>query len=484
MSWRKEGRGQNGRVTTDPARPLPPDGHEPRADTAPPWRVGRFELDARRVHVMGIVNVTPDSFSDGGRHATAAAAIRHAEQLADEGAEILDIGGESTRPGAAPVPADEECRRVLPVVRETVRLGVVVSVDTSSPEVMRACLDAGADLVNDVRGLRRPGAREVLAAYPQAGACLMHLRGEPDTMSSRAVYGDVVAEVAAELQQALARAVAGGIAPERLALDPGYGFAKRAEHNFALLSRQAELLALGRPLLVGWSRKGSLGQVTGRAVQDRVAASVAAALLAAQRGARVLRVHDVAPTVDALRVCAALDRWTTAFVGLGANLGDARGTLLRAVQQLAALEGVRLEALSSLYRSAPVEAAGPDFLNAVVRLRTVRPPDELLASLHAIEAAAGRSRPYRNAPRVLDLDLLLYGSQVIARDSLQLPHPRLHERRFTLEPLLELDPLLAIPGRGRVAAWAAALRATSVPQPLERLDDPAFGPFALRAPTA
>ncbi|MDE2145988.1 MAG: dihydropteroate synthase [Burkholderiales bacterium] len=251
---------------------------------------------------MGIVNVTPDSFSDGGHHADLRAALAHCERLLAEGADILDIGGESTRPGAAPPPAEAERARVLPVLGEAVRLGRPVSVDTSDPALMRAALDLGADIVNDVRALRRPGALAAVSAHPCAGLCLMHSRGEPGTMQQQAQYGDVVREVGEFLRAAALAAEAAGIAHERIVLDPGIGFAKTAQHNLALLQRQAELAGLGWPLLVGWSRKGTLGQITGRAVGERLAASVAAALAALQRGAKVLRVHDVAATVDAIKV--------------------------------------------------------------------------------------------------------------------------------------------------------------------------------------
>jgi dihydropteroate synthase len=272
------------------------------------WRTARFVIDLRVPRVMGIVNVTPDSFSDGARHADAASAIAHAERLVRDGADILDIGGESTRPGATPPSADEELARVLPVLRAAVGLGVPVSVDTSEPRVMAAALDAGADIVNDVRALQRPGALDVLADHGAAGVCLMHLPGEPATMQQAARYADVVAEVAAFLgarAMALQRA---GIAAERIVLDPGIGFGKTVEHNLRLLARQRELLALGFPLLVGWSRKSTLGTLTGRPVHERVAASVAAALMAVERGARIVRVHDVAATVDALKLWRAVEQ--------------------------------------------------------------------------------------------------------------------------------------------------------------------------------
>ncbi|MDE2081025.1 MAG: dihydropteroate synthase [Burkholderiales bacterium] len=266
------------------------------------WHTARFSIDLARPRVMGIVNVTPDSFSDGGRHANVSAALAHCERLVAEGADLLDIGGESTRPGAAPPGAEAEQARVLPVLREALRLGVPVSVDTSEPALMVRALDLGVDIVNDVRALRRPGALAAVAAHPQAGLCLMHSRGEPGTMQQQAQYGDVVREVGDYLRDAAQAAESAGIARERIVLDPGIGFAKTAHHNLTLLQRQAELVALGWPLLVGWSRKGTLGLVTGRAVGERLAASVAAALVALQRGARVVRVHDVAATVDAIKV--------------------------------------------------------------------------------------------------------------------------------------------------------------------------------------
>jgi dihydropteroate synthase len=266
------------------------------------WRAGRFELPLSEPLVMGIVNVTPDSFSDGGHFLDADAARRHCDQLLHEGAQLLDIGGESTRPGAARPSAEEELARVLPVIRHAVTLGVPVSVDTSEPQVMRAALEAGVDIVNDVRSLRRPGALGVLAAHPSAGVCLMHMRGEPGSMDTQIDYEDVVAEVRNWLAARLAEVVAAGIAAERVVLDPGIGFAKTREQDLMLLREQVRLLETGRPLLAGWSRKRTVGMVTGRPVGERLAGSVAAALLAVERGARIVRVHDVAATADALRV--------------------------------------------------------------------------------------------------------------------------------------------------------------------------------------
>ncbi len=271
------------------------------------WQTTRFAIDLGQPRVMGIVNVTPDSFSDGGRHADAASAVAHCDTLLREGAHILDIGGESTRPGARTPSAEEELQRVLPVLRHAVTLGVPVSVDTSQPLVMHAALDLGVDIVNDVRALQRPGALDVLAGHATAGVCLMHMQGEPGTMQAAPSYGDVVSEVRDFLAKRLAALRERGIDARRIVVDPGIGFGKDMDHNLALLRRQHELLALGAPLLVGWSRKSTLGALTGRAVGDRLAASLAAALLAVQRGARIVRAHDVAATVDALMVWQAVN---------------------------------------------------------------------------------------------------------------------------------------------------------------------------------
>lgn len=259
---------------------------------------------------MGIVNVTPDSFSDGGRHGDAASAMAHCDRLVSEGADILDIGGESTRPGSVRPEVAQEIQRVLPVVRHAVTLGVPVSVDTSRVEVIDAVLQAGADIINDVRALGSPGALARVAAHGSAGVCLMHMQGDPHSMQIAPHYADVVGEVGEFLARRMAAVQAAGVAEERLALDPGYGFGKTSDHNLALLKGQASLLALGRPLLVGWSRKRTLGDITGRPVGERLAASLAVALAAVDNGARVLRVHDVAATVDALKV------WLAAGKGL------------------------------------------------------------------------------------------------------------------------------------------------------------------------
>ena len=271
------------------------------------WQTSRFTIDLAQPRVMGIVNVTPDSFSDGGAHASTAAALRHCEQLLEEGADILDIGGESTRPGSPAVPLEAELARVLPVVREAVRLNVPLSIDTYKPEVMRAVLDLGADIVNDIWALRQPGAREAVAAHPSCGICLMHMHRDPQTMQAAPMDGEVVPQVLDFWRVQLDALGALGIAPARITLDPGIGFGKTVAQNFALLARQRELLGAGHPLLLGWSRKSSIGAVTGiEQAAQRGVPSVAAAVLAVDHGAAIVRVHDVRDTVAALAVWRAM----------------------------------------------------------------------------------------------------------------------------------------------------------------------------------
>jgi len=281
------------------------------------WQTARFRIDLALPRVMGIVNVTPDSFSDGDPSSTPARALATCERLLKEGADLLDFGGESSRPGAEPVSAETELARLLPVLREAVGFGCPISVDTTKPEVMRAALDLGADIVNDVSALRAPGALELVASHPACGVCLMHMRGTPATMQADTQYADVVAEVVAFLSGRIAMLEGHGMARERIVVDPGIGFGKAPAQNLELLQRQGELLAIGVPILAGWSRKATLARLAGvaatppaqrsqaqRALLD--AASVTASLLAVERGARVVRVHDVQSMVAALSV------WTAA----------------------------------------------------------------------------------------------------------------------------------------------------------------------------
>lgn len=267
------------------------------------WKTGRRTFDlAHRGVIMGVINVTPDSFSDGGQHATRDTALRHAEQLIAEGVDMIDIGGESSRPGAAPLGLQEELDRVMPIVEALRDCGKPLSIDTYKPEVMRATLEGGADLINDIWGFRRPGAIEAVAKG-NAGLCVMHMQRDPETMQESPSYTDLMGEVAAFLRVQTEALLAAGVAAERISLDPGFGFGKTPDHNLTMLNRLAQFEQIGLPLLAGLSRKSTLGAVLGgKPPAERITASVAAAVLAAERGAFIVRVHDVQPTVEALQV--------------------------------------------------------------------------------------------------------------------------------------------------------------------------------------
>lgn len=281
--------------------------------TAMPWQTTRFDLDLSQPKIMGIVNLTPDSFSDGGQFAETGQALRYAEKLLSEGADILDVGAESTRPGAIALPLAQELARLAPFIKAAVQWRVPISVDTYKPEVMQAVLDWGVDIINDVWALRQPGAMEVVAAHPRCGVCLMHMHRDPQTMQNETMTGDLLAVVEGFLQERLDAVQRLGVSISRLVLDPGIGFGKTVAQNFQLLARQDHFLRLGCPLLVGWSRKSALGAALTRNGQvpepaQRQVASVAAALLAVERGSSVLRVHDVKETVEALAVWRAMNQ--------------------------------------------------------------------------------------------------------------------------------------------------------------------------------
>lgn len=272
------------------------------------FNCGKFQLNLNRPHVMGIVNVTPDSFSDGGKFAKSNLAIEHALSLIEQGADILDIGGESTRPNAAPVSLQEELDRVIPVIEALVsQINIPLSIDTYKPQVMQAAIAAGASVVNDVRALQEANAVDIVAAS-DVGVCLMHMQGTPQTMQINPQYNDVVAEVKAFLQQRLAACEEAGIVKNRILLDPGFGFGKTRAHNITLIQHLASFSSLGQPLLVGLSRKSVLGQVTGNDVDARLYASVAASVISAMVGAKILRVHDVKATVEALKIVTAIQQ--------------------------------------------------------------------------------------------------------------------------------------------------------------------------------
>jgi dihydropteroate synthase len=271
------------------------------------WQTTRFNLNLSRPAVMGIVNLTPDSFSDGGQHAHVSQSLQHAQQLLRDGAVILDVGAESTRPGAQKVPLAEELARLMPFLQEAVRWQVPISVDTYKPEVMQAVLDLGVDIINDVWALRQQGAERVVAAHASCGVCLMHMHRDPQTMQLDTMSGDVVADVKLFLEARMQSLLTQGVGVNRLVLDPGIGFGKTVAQNFELLAHQSSFMLRGRPVMAAWSRKSSLGAVLNPEgdvppPSERVSASVAAALIAVDRGARLVRVHDVKATVDALKI--------------------------------------------------------------------------------------------------------------------------------------------------------------------------------------
>ncbi|QWD38199.1 dihydropteroate synthase [Polynucleobacter paneuropaeus] len=267
------------------------------------WHCGRFLFEPRkRPLVMGILNTTPDSFSDGGLFQSAKAALAHAEQMIESGVDIIDIGGESTRPGAVPISLQEELDRVMPVIESLVNCGVALSIDTYKAETMKAALAAGVDCVNDIWGLRQAGAAQVVSNHPECGLVLMHMQRDPQTMQFDPHYEDVIAQVSTFLMERANVLIHQGVSADRIALDPGFGFGKSLEHNLTMLSQFERFTQLGFPVLAGISRKSMLGKLTGRESDGRLAASIAAVIMAADRGARIVRVHDVADTIDALKI--------------------------------------------------------------------------------------------------------------------------------------------------------------------------------------
>ncbi len=424
---------------------------------------GRFRLEVgRRTLVMGILNVTPDSFSDGGRYLDVEAAVRRAHEMVEEGADIIDVGGESTRPGASPVPDEEEKARVLPVIEAlAATLPVPVSVDTYKASVARAALAAGATIVNDVWGLQHD--RDMAAAVAGAGAAVvvMHNRPAPD------YTGDLIAEIKAFLRESAARARAAGVTDDRIIVDPGFGFGKTPEHNLEVTARLAELRGLGYPVLLGPSRKSTIGKVLDLPVGERLEGTAAVVALAAAQGADIVRVHDVREMVRVVRMTDAVTRvhgflyrcpGVLAYLGLGANVGDREANLREAVRLLDQTRGVEVLRRSSVYETAPVGVTDqPPFLNQVIEVRTTLTPRGLLARALEVEAALGRVRRERWGPRPIDIDLLFYGDETLDLPGLTVPHPRMGERTFVLVPLAELAPERLLPGGERVAERAVRL---------------------------
>ena len=410
------------------------------------WTCASYEFDAKMPILMGILNVTPDSFSDGGHYASVEAAVAHAEQMAAEGAAIIDVGGESTRPGADPVDPAEEWRRIGDVVQALVERGLCVSVDTRHAEVAAKAVEAGAAIINDVSGFCDPAMVEVARAS-DVGCVVMHMKGDPATMQQHAEYDDVVAEVRDDLAGRCAELEAAGIAHERLCIDPGPGFAKTPQQTTELMRNLHELARLGYPVMCAVSRKGFIGRAYG--IDDpleRDEASAAEALLACELGASVVRTHNVAATAKALE---GLRPYV--LLGLGSNVAlvaepgeetEAKIAQLNlAIAQLCTLPDSQIIDIAPFYGSEPAYYDDQDeFVNTVVLMRSGLPPRELLGCLHAIENGLGRIREVENGPRTLDIDILDYQLYAFATDDLVLPHPRVAERDFVVKPLLDLLP--------------------------------------------
>lgn len=431
---------------------------------------------ARRTVMMGILNVTPDSFSDGGRYYGKEAAVAHGRELAQKGADVIDIGGESTRPGSLPVDAAEEAARIVPVVEALVdTVATPISIDTYRADVAARALAAGADLINDISALRFDENMAKVVADHGCPVVLMHMQGTPRDMQENPVYENVVADILDFLDDAVARAVSAGIDRDRIIVDPGYGFGKTLQHNVEIMRHLQAFHLLGCPVLLGTSRKGSLGNILlGAPPHDREEGTAATVALGVAQGAHMMRVHDVEGMTKAARVAETIVTGSgpvRVFLSLGSNMGDSRELLARARQRLAALPGTELVQASPLYRTEPVGDVPQDwFLNQVVELRTYLDPVRLLGETQLIEGELGRDsleRRQRWGPRPIDIDMVLYGDEVIDRPELSVPHPESHKRRFVLRPLADIDP--AVRWRGRTAA--EHLAALPAGQPIERVDE-------------
>lgn len=427
------------------------------------WKCGAFEFDSRVPVIMGILNVTPDSFSDGGAHADFASAVKHARAMVDAGAQIIDVGGESTRSGAAEVSVEEELSRVLDVVRQLTDLGICVSIDTRHAEVAQACVEAGAAIINDVTGFSDPAMVDV-ALGCDAGLVAMHMKGDPATMQDDPQYDDVVAEVRDYLAGQASKLEAAGVARERICVDPGPGFGKTASQTMELMRNFHEICRLGYPAMCAVSRKSYIGAAYGiEKPADRDQASASEALAACELGASVVRAHNVEATAAALK-----DLRPYVLIGLGSNVAlvanpgeETEGkiaNLQQAITGLCSIPDTQIVDISSYYESEPAYYEDQDaFVNAVVLARTGVPPKELLRYLHAIEDSLGRVREIENGPRTLDLDIIDYQMYVVCTEELTLPHPRVCERDFVVKPLLELLPHHVLADGTPVTAESAVL---------------------------
>lgn len=412
------------------------------------WKCSQYSFDAKMPIIMGILNLTPDSFSDGGSYPTPEDAIARGLQMVEEGALIIDVGGESTRPGATPVTEEEECARVLDVVKALARKGVCVSIDTRHAPVARAALEAGASIINDVSGFRDPAMVD-LAASCEAGLVVMHMGGDdPRTMQNEPVYEDVVAEVRDYLKAQADNLIAHGVARERICLDPGPGFGKTAKQTVELMRNFHEFNRLGFPTMVAVSRKSYIGEAYQiKDPKERDSTSAAEALMACELGASVIRTHNVALTAQALEE----NLRPYVLIGMGCNValvadeGEERegkiAMINKAIGDMCMLPDTQIIDIASYYESEPAYFEDQDlFVNTVVLMRTGLPPQELLTYLQAIENSLGRVRTQKNGPRTCDLDILDYQGYVSDLEVLTLPHPLLLERDFVVKPLLELLP--------------------------------------------
>lgn len=412
------------------------------------WKCSQYSFDAKMPIIMGILNLTPDSFSDGGSYPTPEDAIARGLQMVEEGALIIDVGGESTRPGATPVSEEEECARVLDVVKALASKGICVSIDTRHAPVARAALEAGASIINDVSGFRDPAMVD-LAASCDAGLVVMHMGGDdPRTMQNEPVYEDVVAEVCDYLKAQADNLIGHGVARERICLDPGPGFGKTAKQTVELMRNFHEFNRLGFPTMVAVSRKSYIGEAYHiEDPKERDSASAAEALMACELGASVIRTHNVALTAQALEE----NLRPYVLIGMGCNValvadeGEERegkiAMINKAIGDMCMLPDTQIIDISSYYESEPAYFEDQDlFVNTVVLMRTGLPPQELLTYLQAIENSLGRVRTQKNGPRTCDLDILDYQGYVSDLEVLTLPHPLLLERDFVVKPLLELLP--------------------------------------------
>ena len=412
------------------------------------WRCGSYSFDSRTPVIMGILNVTPDSFSDGGSYASVDDAVDAGRKMIEDGALIIDVGGESTRPGADPVSEEEELNRVLEVVRRLAQENICVSIDTRHASTARACVDAGASIINDVTGFRDPEMVKVVASS-DVGLVVMHMQGDdPRTMQDSPEYTDVVDEVAAYLKARASELEEAGIDHGRICLDPGPGFGKTAKQTIQLMRNFQEFVHLGYPLMVAVSRKSYIGYAYN--IDDpkqRDDASAAEALMACELGASVIRTHNVPLTVKSVEE----NLRPYVFIGMGCNvalvanegeeLEGKKAMLNQAISDMCMLPDSQIIDVSSFYESEPAYFEDQDtFVNAVVLLRTGLPPLELLRYLQAIEQSLGRVRERENGPRTCDLDILDYQGYVCDHEILTLPHPLLQERDFVVKPLLELAP--------------------------------------------